>query len=290
MPLRALPVRACPEAEVGDALGLRTLPAHGRRRVTRATRIDPQATPDLDALEEAIGYRFNDRGLLVVAVTHRSFAHEVVDGSCRDNEPFEFLGDAVLAFVVADRLFREFPGLDEGRLSKHKSVIEKSGTLAEAARELGIGVFLRLGRGEQKAGGAANEKILSDAFEALVAAIYLDGGLAATAEFIDRALGQRLRELDRANPITDFKSALQEATQAIGLGTPVYRVLSETGPDHDKKFRVVVSIDGSDVAEGAGSTKRGAHQLAAQSALAILRGLSPRPAEASGGDADVSPA
>jgi ribonuclease III len=230
----------------------------------------PVADTDLDALEALLGYTFQDRSRLVTAITHRSFAHEAT-GACRDNEPLEFLGDAILSFVIAERLYREFPGLDEGRLSKHKSVLEKSSALAEASRRLGLGRFLLLGRGERKSGGACNEKILSDAYEALVAALYLDGGLPAVGAFVERSLGERLRELDRANPITDFKSALQEATQGLGLGTPVYRVVEEVGPDHDKEFRVVVSIDGRDVAEGNGSTKRGAHQIAAARAHELLR-------------------
>ena len=128
--------------------------------------------PDLDALQELIGHRFEDRFLLLKAVTHRSFAHEVTDGNCEDNEALEFLGDAILSFVLADRLFKRFPGLDEGRLSKHKSMIEKASTLAAVARDMKLGTYMRLGRGERRSGGASNDKILSNSFEALIAATH----------------------------------------------------------------------------------------------------------------------
>lgn len=227
--------------------------------------------PDLDALEAAVGHVFEDRDLLLTAVTHRSFAHEALANPCRDNEPLEFLGDAILSFVVACRLFRDHPGLDEGRLSKHKSTIEKSASLAEMARQLDLGSYVRLGRGERKSGGSRNDKILSDAFEAVVAAIYLDGGLPAAEAFVERTLGPRLAALDGANPQQDFKSALQELTQSLGLGSPLYKVVEESGPDHDKSFRVVVSIEGRETAQGVASTKRGAQQLAAERALEELR-------------------
>jgi ribonuclease-3 len=227
--------------------------------------------PDLEALEAAVGYRFRDRSRLLTAVTHRSFAHEVLLGPCPDNEPLEFLGDAVLGFLVATRLFREFPGLDEGRLSKHASVLEKASTLGAAGRELCLGRFIRLGRGERREGGTDNEKILSDAYEAVLAAIFLDGGLEAAEAFVDRTLGPRIGALDAARPVTDYKSTLQEETQARGLGLPQYRVLAEHGPDHDRQFHVCVSIDGRDVAEGRGTTKRGAQQVAARLALERLR-------------------
>ncbi|MEM7246971.1 MAG: ribonuclease III [Acidobacteriota bacterium] len=228
--------------------------------------------PGLEELERIAGHVFRDRELLLTAVTHRSYAHETAEDDCVDNEALEFLGDAVLAFRIADRLYRRFPGLDEGRLSKHKSMLEKAATLADAARDLRLGTFLRLGRGERRSGGATNDKILSNAFEALVAATYLDGGLKAVDILLDRALADRMEGLDAENPINDYKSALQEETQGRGLGTPEYVVFDEQGPDHDKRFHVRVLVGGETVAEGVGlPTKRGAQQVAARRALERLQ-------------------
>ena len=220
---------------------------------------------DLRALEQVLGHSFSDRTLLVRAITHRSHANEAADGQ-GDNEALEFLGDSILAFDIADRLFRRFPGLDEGRLSKHKHLLVRATTLADAARTLGLGRWLRLGRGERRH-GAKNEKILSNAFEAVVAAIFLDGGLEAARGFVERALGEVLESIDGSNPASDAKSTLQELTQSRGLGTPFYELVEETGPDHEKWFRVLVVVGGREVGEGTGTTKRAAHQVAARRAL-----------------------
>ena len=225
---------------------------------------------DLATLEVVLGHAFRDRELLVRALTHRSFAHEETD-ACGDNEALEFLGDSILAFDVADRLYRLFPGLDEGRLSKHKHLLVRSSTLAEAARRLDLGRHLRLGRGERRT-GARNEKILSNALEAMIAAIYLDGGLEAVRGFIGRVLADFLDGLDARNPVSDPKSMLQELAQARGLGTPSYRVIEEAGPDHQKWFRVLVVVGGDEVAEGTGPTKRAAQQVAAERALELIDG------------------
>jgi ribonuclease-3 len=229
----------------------------------------PGFEPDLGAVEERIGHAFDDRALLLTALTHRSWAHEAGE-EAQDNESLEFLGDAILAFLVADLLYRSFPGLDEGRLSKHKAVLEKSATLAEVARELGLGAFLRLGRGERLGGGARNDKILANAFEAVLAAVYLDGGLDAARRFVGLALGPRVGELDAENPINDYKSVLQETAQGLGLGTPRYEVVGESGPDHDKRFRVQALVGDRALGEGEGFTKRGAQQVAARCALRRL--------------------
>jgi ribonuclease-3 len=236
-----------------------------------------ESEPDLPALEAALGHAFRDRRLLVTALTHRSFAHEELEGD-GDNESLEFLGDSILAFDVAERLYRLFPGLDEGRLSKHKHLLVRSTTLAEASRRIGIGGYLRLGRGERLAGGQ-NDKILSNAFEAMVAAVFLDSGLDAARSFIERGLKPFLDGLDGDNPVSDYKSTLQEFTQARGLGTPEYRMLEETGPDHQKWFRIIVVIGDREVGGGCGPTKRAAHQVAAQQALERLKAESELAAE-----------
>lgn len=228
------------------------------------------AGPDLPALEVALGYGFRDRELLLRALTHRSFAHEEAE-PCRDNEALEFLGDSILAFDVADRLYHLFPGLDEGRLSKHKHLLVRSSTLAAAARRLDLGRHVRLGRGERRA-GAGNERILSNVLEAVIAAVYLDGGIGAAHAFIGLALADVLESLDAAHPASDAKSTLQEFAQARGLGTPEYRVIEEAGPDHEKWFRVIVLVGGDEFAEGTGGTKRAAQQVAARQALERIGG------------------
>ncbi len=233
-------------------------------------RVSSSSEPDLPAFQERIGHVFNDESLLLTALTHRSFAHEAT-GDVTDNESLEFLGDAVLGFLVADRLFRRFPGLDEGRLSKHKAMTEKAVSLAEAATDLDLGSFLRLGRGEVRGGGAQNTRILANGFEAVLAAIFLDAGLEAAGGFVDRRLGGRIAELDPENPINDWKSALQEMTQGLGVGTPAYDVYDETGPDHDKRFHVRAVLAGRVLGEGEGFTKRAAQQVAARLALEKLR-------------------
>lgn len=222
----------------------------------------------LDALEQRIGHVFGNRQMLIDALTHRSFSSESAL-PCGDNEVLEFLGDAVLAFDVCDRLFRRFPGLDEGRLSKHKHVLVRASMLAEWARELDLGAHLRLGRGERKS-GPPNERILANVFEALLAAVHLDGGLDAARRLLDIVLEPRIQALDAENPVTDWKSLLQERAQSLSLGTPAYRTLDSGGPAHQKTFHVAVSVGDEDLGTGTGPTKRGAHQAAARNAMARL--------------------
>lgn len=233
-------------------------------------RVSSTDQPDLAAVQERLGHVFADESLLLTALTHRSFSHEAA-GDVQDNESFEFLGDSVLGFLVAERLFRRFPGLDEGRLSKHKAMIEKAVSLAATAAQLGLGGFLRLGRGESRSGGAQNVKILANSYEAVLAAIFLDGGLDAAGAFVDRSLGDSIAKLDPENPINDWKSALQELAQGASIGTPVYEVFDETGPDHDKRFHVRAVLEGRVLGEGEGFTKRGAQQVAARLSLELLR-------------------
>lgn len=228
---------------------------------------------DLEALEQRLGHAFADRRILLEALTHRSFASESSQ-PCPDNEVLEFLGDAILAFDVCDRLYRRFPGLDEGRLSKHKHVLVRAATLAEFARELDLGAHVRLGRGERKS-GPPNERILANVFEAVLAAVHLDGGLEAARRLLDLVLEPRIQALDAENPVTDWKSLLQERTQALGKGTPEYRTVDATGPDHQRVFQVAVVLAGDELAVGTGTTKRGAHQVAARLALERLGGPPP---------------
>jgi ribonuclease III len=223
------------------------------------------------ALEARLGYRFRDRGLLEHALTHRSKAHEDPSGGVFDNESLEFLGDAVLGMVVAEALFRTFPTFSEGQKSKVKSAIVSTFSLAELAEALGLGDHMILGRGEEKTGGRRKQALLADTYEALIAAIYLDGGLEAARDFILRELGDAIEEARRPEYFgRDHKSALQEQLQALGRPLPMYRIAGEIGPDHRKLFHVEVVVGEAILAQGTGRTKKEAEQEAAKAALAKL--------------------
>jgi ribonuclease III len=223
-------------------------------------------------IEERLGYRFRDRGLLEHALTHRSKAAEDPSGGVMDNESLEFLGDAVLGFAVADLLFREFPSAREGLKSKVKAAVVSTASLAECAGRLGLGDHMILGRGEEKTGGRRKTALLADTYEAVIAAIYLDGGLEPARAFIERELGPAVREAHQPGYFgRDHKSKLQERVQSAGHALPVYRVAAEVGPDHRKQFHVQVLIGDEVVAEGAGRTKKDAEQDAAREALSRFR-------------------
>jgi ribonuclease-3 len=224
-----------------------------------------------DAIEARLGYRFRDRGLIEHALTHRSKAAEDPSGGVMDNESLEFLGDAVLGFVVADLLFREFPEAREGQKSKVKAAVVSTASLAEVAARLGLGEHLILGRGEEKTGGRRKPALLADTCEAVIAAIYLDGGLAPARAFIERELGPAVRAARAPGFVgRDHKSKLQEHLQGSGRPAPAYRVSAEVGPEHRKQFHVHVLVDGEVLAEGVGRTKKEAEQEAAREALVHL--------------------
>jgi len=224
-----------------------------------------------EALERRLGYRFRDRGLLEHALTHRSKAHEDPSGGVIDNESLEFLGDAVLGMVVAEALFRTFPAFSEGQKSKVKSAIVSTLSLAELAEAFGLGEHMILGRGEEKTGGRRKQALLADTYEALIAAIYLDGGLEAARDFILRELGDAIEEARQPEYFgRDHKSALQEQLQALGRPLPLYRIAGEIGPDHRKFFHVEVVVGDAILAQGTGRTKKEAEQEAAKAALARL--------------------
>jgi ribonuclease-3 len=224
-------------------------------------------------LEDRIGYRFRDRGLLEHALTHRSRAHEDITGGVADNESLEFLGDAVLGFIIAEALFREYPDLDEGQKSKIKASLVSATTLALVGERLDLGPFLLLGRGEEKTGGRKKTALLADACEAIIAAVYLDGGMEAARDLVLREVWSLRTELShqQAGALTaltgDFKSALQELLQSQERGLPEYRIVGESGPDHRKVFDVEVWVAGEVVARADGRSKKEAEQRAAQLAL-----------------------
>jgi ribonuclease-3 len=227
---------------------------------------------EFEPLQQAIGYRFRDRGLLEHAMTHTSRANEDVSGGVRDNESMEFLGDAVLGFVVADVLFRDFPEFDEGQKSKMKASLVSTATLAQQAERLDLGEHMLLGRGEEKTGGRRKQALLADSYEALIAAIYLDGGVEPARAFIVREFGPLIAEARRMGVSDrDYKSALQELVQSRELPLPEYRLVGSIGPDHRKLFQVEVIVRGERIGDATGRSKKEAEQEAARAALEKLR-------------------
>jgi len=231
---------------------------------------------EFDELERAVGYRFRDRGLVEHAMTHTSRANEDASGGVIDNESLEFLGDAVLGFVVADILFREFPQYDEGEKSKTKAALVSTATLARQAERLGLGQHLLLGRGEEKTGGRYKQALLADGYEALIAAIYLDGGIEQARAFIAREFAPLLAEVQKGGLAAhDHKSALQEFLQSHDEPLPEYRLAGTVGPDHSKQFEVEVVVRGEPIASAVGPSKKDAEQEAARLALEKLRTPNP---------------
>ena len=226
---------------------------------------------DLSAFEERIGYTFTNRDLLTRALTHKSFSHEAKNGGVLHNETFEFLGDSVLGFIVGDLLFSHFPTLDEGALSKMKAFLVSASSLAAKARKCEMGDVIFLGVGEEKTGGRKKESLLANLFEAMIAAVYLDGGIEAAREMIIRAFAADIKAIDEQDLLfQDYKTALQELAQGRGLPLPEYTVVDEVGPDHDKTFVVEVKV-GRLASRGEGSSKKEAQQQAAKNALELAR-------------------
>lgn len=260
------PVRiavAEPDAEAA----MRVIASHRDEMGGRVVRL----RDEFDGLEARIEYRFRDRGLLEHALTHKSRAAEDASGGVADNESLEFLGDAVLGLVVAHALFERYPDYTEGQKSKIKAQLVSTQSLATQAEVLGLGEYLILGRGEEKTGGRAKPALLADAYEALIAAIYLDGGLDAAAAFLRRELRDGLEQGAVRNFVgRDFKSALQERLQGLGRPLPEYRVAGEAGPDHRKLFSVEVVVGGDVLGAATGRAKKEAEQEAARLAIAAL--------------------
>jgi len=222
---------------------------------------------DVSEFERRLGYTFVQRDVLRRALTHKSYSHEAKDADVRHNETFEFLGDSVLGFVIGDLLFRHFPQLDEGALSKMKAFLVSAPSLAAKAREYGMGEVILLGVGEEKTGGRRKDSLLANLFEAVIAGIYLDGGVDAARQLLERSFLGDIARIDEENLLfQDYKTALQELAQGKGLQLPDYSVVAEVGPDHDKKFIVEVRL-GDLTARGEGSSKKEAQQQAARQAL-----------------------
>jgi ribonuclease III len=224
----------------------------------------------LKELETSIGYGFNDLGLLDNALTHRSFVNENVVLPCKDNERLEFLGDAVLELTISAMLMKKFPDSTEGELSKLRASVVNEQPLAKLARLFRIGEFLRLGKGEEASGGRTKPSLLANAFESVVAAMFLDGGFDRTSAFIE-GLFEPLIEAGGASSVyTDYKTAAQEICQNLFRALPRYLLLSETGPDHEKRFETSLVIGERVIATGTGKSKKEAEQKAAKMALETL--------------------
>lgn len=230
---------------------------------------------DLDPLVARLGHQFRDPDLLSRALTHKSRVHEHVGSpgvKASDNEQMEFLGDAILGFVVSDALVSRHPALPEGHLSKLKAHVVSAQYLSEAARALRLGDYLILGKGEELSGGRGKKALLANALEAVIAALYLDGGIDVARRFVLTHVVTHLEPVDEGTGMVDFKSALQEAAQAHKLPAPRYYTTDERGPEHAKTFTVEVRIGKEHVCSGEGLSKKAAGQDAAQRMLRRIKG------------------
>jgi len=239
--------------------------------------MDEERRQALTNLEEQLGHRFTRQDLLDNALTHRSFANENPSLPCRDNERLEFLGDAVLELAVSDILMRKFPDYDEGQLSKLRASVVNEQPLAELARRFRIGEFLLLGRGEETSGGRTKPSLLANAFESVLAAIYLDGGFDRAAVFIGRLVEPLMEEGEMTAVYRDYKTAAQEMIQTRFREAPRYVVVSETGPDHEKCFETNLLVGERVIATGKGRSKKEAEQQAARAAMEEMREIEPLP-------------
>jgi ribonuclease-3 len=229
--------------------------------------MEPARSSELRELQVKLGYQFQDQELLDAALRHSSYAHEHAELAGQSNERLEFLGDAVLELVVTHLLYERFPLASEGQLSKARSGVVNESRLAATARRLDLGGYLLLGRGEESQNGRDKPSILADAMEAVVAAVYLDGGLEAAQGVLAEIMGPAAEQAIVRAPKKDYKTRLQEKVQEALHLTPRYRIVASEGPDHDKTFQVVVEIDGRSVAEGSGRSRKEAEQEAAQRGL-----------------------
>ncbi len=224
---------------------------------------------DLGKLMEGLGYRFKDLGLLEQALSHRSFANE--RPGREHNERLEFLGDAVFDLSVGHLLMERLPDAREGELTRIRAMVVSSEGLSRTAHELLLGNYLLLGRGERQTGGQHKASLLADTLEAVVGAVFLDGGYEEAAEVTRRLLGPNLDRAVAGDLDRDHKGQLQQLTQGRGLGTPEYRLVETRGPDHDKVFVVAVEVNGEELARGHGSAKKEAERESASAALEILK-------------------
>lgn len=222
---------------------------------------------NIKELESVIGYTFADKRKLLLALTHSSYSNEKKGEGLSSNERLEFLGDAVLNIVTSTYIYRNFPNLPEGEMTKTRASIVCEGSLMKCATKISLGKFLLLGKGEENTGGRTRTSILSDAFEALIGAIYLDAGLAEAGSFISRAMKELLGDSNSSEVFVDYKTRFQEIMQKSSDRKIVYQILDEKGPDHDKSFIVQLSVGSRVFGTGKGKSKKEAEQNAAKEAL-----------------------
>jgi len=232
-----------------------------------------------ELLEAKLGHTFKDRSLLENALTHKSYLNENPHSGRTHNQRLEFLGDAALGLASGHMLMDRFPALQEGELSMTRAEIVSEQAVAEVALGIGLGDWMFLGRGEEHTGGRRKPSVLADALEAVIAAVYLDGGYGAAFSVVNRLFLPRLLAIDVPPGFTDFKTRLQERAQALRHETPRYQVTAEGGPDHRKIFEVVVTIGGRVYAQTGGRSKKEAEQRAAEAALFLLEGEILQPEE-----------
>ena len=221
----------------------------------------------METLEERLGYRFHDRNLLCAAMIHSSYANEHRGSGLSSNERLEFLGDAVLGLVTGEYLFRTHPDAPEGDLTRMRAALVCEESLHEVAQSLGLGEYLKLGRGEESGGGRSRPSILADATESVFAAVYLDGGMEAARALIHRVLLERGREQAVESRRRDYKTALQEVVQRKANQVLRYEMIGASGPDHDKVFTCAVTLNDAVIGQGSGRSKKEAEQSAARAAL-----------------------
>ena len=224
----------------------------------------------MKTLETKLGYQFQNPKLLDHALTHSSYANEHHLGSISSNERLEFLGDSVLGMIVADHLYRTFPDLPEGDLTRIRANLVCEGSLVLVAKEWDLGRYLKLGKGENACGGRSRPSILADAVEAVLAAVFLDGGLAHDRDIIQRFLLDRMEQVNRAS--RDHKTYLQELVQRKSGQVLSYELIGESGPDHNKTFQMQVLLNGQPIGQGTGHSKKEAEQVAANAAIERLEG------------------
>ena len=224
----------------------------------------------LAALQETLGGTFNDLSLLEQAVVHSSYINETPGFVLVSNERLEFLGDAVLGLVIAEKLYQDFPELTEGEMTRLRSALVRRDTLARVAEAIGLGNYLYLGKGEEASGGRQKPVNLAGAMEAVIAAVYLDQGSAVARDFILNVLGEELTKVIGRRAIADYKTQLQELIQSRQQLVPAYRIVEAVGPDHDKRFTVEVMVGDIVLGRGSGKSKKSAETEAARSALEQL--------------------
>ena len=222
----------------------------------------------MEQLEKNLKYTFKNKGLLKNALTHSSYANEK-KGSTTSNERLEFLGDSVLSIIVSDYIYKNFPNLPEGQLTRLRASLVCEKSLCSFSKQLGVGDYILLGKGERANGGAARPSILADAFEAILAAIYLDGGIEPAKRHVLRFVQSELSHLEHEN-FKDYKTELQEIIQRNPEEKLTYVLTGETGPDHDKCFTVEVHLNSNVIGEGSGHSKKNAEQAAAKKALLLM--------------------